>query len=129
MPKYRTERTGLNKVNKKASLYYRMEQNTMYLCSDSLRTFFFFLNLKQYNMRNTKLIESDFDFRTIEKKFSGKLTKCRYKLLHRYCRINTKRYGNCGHEWDCCGCPSSICTDFTYRHNLVTVTQTIQFNY
>jgi hypothetical protein len=80
-------------------------------------------------MKNWKKIEGDIDYTIFQKEFSGKLTAKRYKLLNRYCRKNTHRFEHCGHEYDCCGCISYMYTDFTYKHNLVTVTQTTQFNY
>jgi hypothetical protein len=62
------------------------------------------------------------------KRFSGKLTKSRYKLLSRYCRQHSWR-SNCSHEWDCCGCVFRVSMAFTYRHNQVSVFLTESRNY
>jgi hypothetical protein len=54
-------------------------------------------------MRNFKEIDGDMDYRLFEKTFVGRLTKCRYKSILKYCRVKTTRT-HCGHEHDCCGC-------------------------
>jgi hypothetical protein len=88
-----------------------------------------FKNLNFKNMRNFKVIEGDIDYRVSEKSFTGKLTKGRYLTIDKYCRVNTFRAGNCGHEWDCCGCLSRSKMEFTYKHNQVIITLTESFNY
>jgi hypothetical protein len=47
--------------------------------------------------------DADIDYRTCQRTFSGRMTRARYKLIHRYCRRNSFST-HCGHEWDCCGC-------------------------
>jgi len=80
-------------------------------------------------MKNYKLIESDIDYKIYEKSFSGKLTRSRYFIISKYCKKYTYTTGNCGHNWDCCGCLSSQSMEFTYKHNRVTIILTESFNY
>jgi len=87
------------------------------------------LKLFIMNTKNFKPAEgSDFDYKIYERHFSGKLTKCRYKILDSFCRKNSF-HTHCGHEWDCCGCLCGQSMSFEYKHNQVTVTLTQSFNY
>jgi hypothetical protein len=71
--------------------------------------------------------ESEMDYRVYERSFSGRLTRARYKLLDRFCRMKTF-HQNCGHEYDCCGCLSHQRLTFSYKHNLLTITLFQTFN-
>ena len=88
-----------------------------------------FKNLNFKTMNNFKVVEGDIDYRVYQKSFSGKLTKGRYFTISKYCKANTFRTENCGHEYDCCGCLSRQKMEFTYKHNQVIITLTEQFNY
>ena len=62
-------------------------------------------------MRNSKKwteIEGDFDHRVRERILHGRMTHKRYKIIERYCRKNSYYTPACGHEWDCCGCVTSV---------------------
>jgi len=79
-------------------------------------------------MRNFKVVDSDMDYKTYQRTFSGRLTKLRYKIIQRWVRVKSYRT-YCGHEWDCCGCLHSQNAHFKYERNQVTVTLTQSFNY
>jgi hypothetical protein len=59
-------------------------------------------------------------YNTVCRRFSGRLTKARYKAVSRFCRMNTWRR-HCSHEWDCCGCLFAQRMSFTYRHNQISI--------
>jgi len=80
-------------------------------------------------MRKFKIIEADIDYKMSERILTGRLTKLRYKVLDRYCRQRTFRAGNCGHDYDCCGCLSSQSLTFEHKHNRTVLTLSITFNY
>ena len=65
---------------------------------------------------------------TEECRFSGRLTKARYKALSRYCRANSWR-SHCHHDYDCCGCVFMVSMSFTYQHNQVIIYRTTHRNY
>lgn len=73
-------------------------------------------------------LESEFDRKIVSREFSGRMTKQRYKLLSRFCRINSF-YSRCCCEHDCCGHLVNQRMEFNYKHNLVTVTITRNYNY
>lgn len=80
--------------------------------------------------RFKKSEDSDFDYRKYTRTFSGKMTKKRYKMLDRYCRLHSRspRY-RCGHDYDCCGCLCGQYMTFTYRYNAVTIHLQHTYNY
>lgn len=80
-------------------------------------------------MKNFKQIEADIDYNVSERILIGRLTKLRYNALDRYCRASTFRAGNCGHEYDCCGCLSSQSLTFEHKHNRTVLTLSLTFNY
>lgn len=71
---------------------------------------------------------SDYDHRIMERCFSGRMTKARYKALRRICRSHSFST-HCHHEWDCCGCFCGQQLSFTYKKNQVVITLTQSFNY
>jgi len=87
-------------------------------------------------MRNSKWIsmDGDIDFRLSVRCINLPLNKKNYKLLDRYCRKNSYS-SRCGHEWDCCGCVSSVNTWMTYCNTnkygapQITIHQRVSFNY
>lgn len=81
-------------------------------------------------MKNFKRVSSDMDCQVMEKTINCvRLTRRRMKLILAYCRTHTKRWGNCGHEWDCCGCVSSTSMEIEYNYPFIILTYTVQFNY
>lgn len=81
-------------------------------------------------MKNFKLEGNDGDTLTYIRTFSGRITKYRYKLIHRWIREHTLGHiPHCGHEYDCCGCLCRQYVNFTYKYNLVTITMIQGFNY
>lgn len=81
-------------------------------------------------MKPYKFVEmdGDIDYVASERKFSGRMTKGRWKIISRWARANTRSY-RCGHEWDCCGCVSSTYADAFYTKNQVTIYLVSRFNY
>lgn len=82
------------------------------------------LNFKKFKQTQ----DSEMDYRISERIISGRLTKCRYKLIDRFCRKNSFRT-HCGHEWDCCGCLCDQTMSFEYKHNAVIIKVKQSFNY
>jgi hypothetical protein len=79
-------------------------------------------------------MDGDIDFKEVVRCINKPLNKKNYKLLDRYCRKNTYR-SHCGHEWDCCGCVSSVTTWMTYQNTnkygapQIAIYQRVNFNY
>jgi len=79
-------------------------------------------------------LEGDIDFNLSVRCINLPLNKKNYKLLDRYCRKNSYS-SRCGHEWDCCGCVSSVNTWMTYCNTnkygapQITIHQRVSFNY
>lgn len=75
-------------------------------------------------------LEGDIDYRDFERIFSGRMTKGRWKIIDRYCRVKSRspRYG-CGHDWDCCGCQCGQNLSFKYTRNAVIISLSMSFNY
>jgi len=74
--------------------------------------------------------KSDYDYKVFYKLLKGKLTKCRYKMLDRFCRKNSFQ-SSCGHSYDCCGC---VCGQkVSFIHNPATqktlITISVSYNY
>ena len=94
--------------------------------------FYFMANMHEYKTtcmaRGFILLDGDIDQDTLVRRFSGRLTKARYKAINRYCRRHTWRQ-NCSHEWDCCGCTFAEYLHFEYKQNQVSVFMTIHRNY
>lgn len=78
--------------------------------------------------RKFQIIEAESDYEVAVYSFSGRMTKLRWKILDRYCR-NHSRSMWCGCQHDCCGCISSTNMHLQYKHNLVTLTYTLNYNY
>ncbi len=76
-------------------------------------------------MKHFNLVDGTDETSVYERKFSGRLTRKRYKLLDSLTRKRSYRE-NCGHEWDCCGCVFAVCYSFVYRNNQVIV-RMVQF--
>jgi hypothetical protein len=74
-------------------------------------------------------LDGDCDYRTFQKKISGRITKMRWKLLDSYARRLSFSGGNCGHEWDCCGCLCGRKVYMDYKYNQLIITITEQYNY
>lgn len=77
-----------------------------------------------------QLDNSDYDYCNYERTFSGRMTKARYKILDRFCRIRSRspRY-RCGHEHDCCGCLCGQRMELTYSQGQVKIILSHSFNY
>lgn len=72
--------------------------------------------------------ENDYpDTEVYQRKFSGRLTKKRYKILDIYTRKNSWRQ-RCHHEHDCCGCIFKQSMYFQYAQNQVTITMQLHRN-
>ena len=80
-------------------------------------------------MTNWEQIDGDIDVRTYEKVIKGRITKGRFQAIKSYARKNTFRTGNCGHEFDCCGCLSSSRVEIAYKPNAIVLTRTLTYNY
>lgn len=80
--------------------------------------------------RKWELVEMDDggSYVTVVRRFSGRMTELRWKIIDRYCRKNSW-HQSCGHEWDCCGCCFAERFEFEYKHNQVSVFKTSSFNY
>lgn len=75
-------------------------------------------------------INCDIDYREYERTFSGRMTKKRWQIIDRFCRLQSYRPTyRCGHEWDCCGCFCGQNMSFTYNRNQVVISFTQSFNY
>jgi len=83
----------------------------------------------------------DMDSITESKTIIGRMTKSRYKIIHRYVRIHNYHlqapYGRskngyayrCGHEWDCCGCPCGGGMHMKLKNGVITLTRYQSYNY
>jgi hypothetical protein len=71
---------------------------------------------------------SNFEYSTLIRVFTGRITKRRYKLIDSYCR-NKSYSTHCSHEWDCCGCLHNQSVSFSYSFNQVKIKITQSFNY
>lgn len=87
------------------------------------------MDYPNYNYSRFQLVESEAERKIYVRQFSGRITKARFKRLKRQERIFTGNMPHCGHDWDCCGCLSSVSAKFTYSHNLVTFEVKEYFNY
>jgi hypothetical protein len=72
--------------------------------------------------------EPSFETLSLVRKFSGRMTKARYKILSRYCRKMIYRQ-RCGHDYDCCGCVFAEYYEFDYKQNQVIIYHSIHRNY
>ncbi len=82
-------------------------------------------------------MDSMAEFKTI----TGRITKSRYKIIHRYVRIRNYHlqapYGrsedgyaySCGHEWDCCGCLCGGGMQMEFKNGLITLIKYQSYNY
>lgn len=67
---------------------------------------------------------------TSVRRFTGRMTKGRWKAIRRWCRTHSwRREGHCHHDYDCCGCLFATHVWFTYKHNQVSVFITQHRNY
>ena len=81
-------------------------------------------------MKGFKIIAADIDGQTSVKIINAlRLTKKRFKTLHRYARNHSHSISNCGHEWDCCGCLCSQRMELIYNYPFITITYSIGFNF
>lgn len=103
--------------------------NNYFMCTKYRHEHF---DKESISLKTTKFIpvESDFDYRTYERTFSGRMTKARWKIIDSFCRAHSyhPRY-RCGHDYDCCGCFCGQGMKFTYKHNQITVGFSQSFNY
>jgi hypothetical protein len=79
-------------------------------------------------MKKFKLVDGNESSIVYERKFSGKMTKKRYKFLDSWTRRKSYRE-HCGCEWDCCGCLFAVSYNFRYKFNQVTITMVESRNY
>lgn len=71
-------------------------------------------------MKKFNYVDGDESSSVYERKFSGRLTKKRYKFLDSLTRRISYRE-NCGCEHDCCGCLFAVYYSFAYINNEVIV--------
>lgn len=85
------------------------------------------IDLKTVKFKPTS---TDFDYRQYQRIFTGRMTKARWQIIDRFCRMHTwsPEY-RCGHDWDCCGCFCGQRMSFKYSHNQVVISFTQSFNY
>ena len=118
-----------------------MAANILDVCFDAIAAakLFIMTHLDEYftkedvSLKTDKFIStpaSDYDYRCYERVFTGRMTKARWKIIDRFCRLHSfrPRY-RCGHDWDCCGCFCGQSMSFEYKHNQVSITFTQSFNY
>ena len=84
--------------------------------------------MKQSNSNGFVTISKDMDYITYQKTLEGNITKKRYKLLDRWVRSQNKNY-RCGHDWDCCGCLSSVRADLVIAKNKAEISVSYSYNY
>lgn len=61
----------------------------------------------------------------------GLISKHGYKLIREEVRRLYEPYrpGGCGHDWDCCGCVTSVTHDISYHKDGIRIIETTNFNY
>lgn len=81
-----------------------------------------------------QVIDGDIDYKTSQRRpliINRSMSRKRWQRLYKAIRKLTKYHhmGNCGHEWDCCGCLSSIYGDWKVNGNEITISVTHSYNY
>lgn len=84
--------------------------------------------IPEFKSKKFIVVDGDFDYTTLQRTFTGRMTRLRWKIISDFCRKKSG-YQHCGHEWDCCGCMHSQSVSFDYKHNQVTVSISQSFNY
>jgi len=98
----------------------------------SLQTYQYGFDKANIDLKTVKLlpISIEGDYNQYQRVFTGRMTKARWEIIHRFCRMHTfnPEY-RCGHEWDCCGCFCGQRMSFKYSRNQTVITFTQSFNY
>jgi len=98
----------------------------------SLSTSLYGFDKEDITLKTVKFlpVNIDADYRQYQRVFTGRMTKRRWKIIDRFCRLNTFRpHYRCGHDWDCCGCFCGQSMDFEYSRNQVVISFSKSFNY
>lgn len=90
---------------------------------------FYFYTSNTTNMKNFQICGGDIDHTIYDRIITGRLTRRRYEIIMRYARIKSRRLGNCGHEWDCCGCLHATYMDVKFIGSMIYLQYTQHFNY
>lgn len=81
-------------------------------------------------MRKFEIVEGDMDRVISERTITGRMTPKRFKILHRYARVNSPNSSElrCHHEHDCCGCVCDRSMELSATHTGATLKLTICYN-
>lgn len=80
-----------------------------------------------YN-RFRELPDSDYDYRRFNRVFSGRMTKGRWKIISRFCRMHSCRIPVYS-DYDCTGQLCGKDMEFTYKHNQVDIRLNMSYDY
>ena len=84
-------------------------------------------NIINYH-RFKELPDSEYDYRRFERVFSGRITKKRWQLIHRFCRLHSYRIPVYS-DYDCTGQLCGKDMEFTYKHNQVVIRLSMSYDY
>lgn len=85
---------------------------------------FYYLQVKAINLKYKKfhILDTSEMERCISVRYlSGRMTRGRWKKLHRLARLNTYRKPRCGHDYDCYGCECQREMELGYKHNQLSI--------
>lgn len=84
--------------------------------------------LKINYQRFIELPKSEYDYRQYKRVFSGRMTKGRWKIISRFCRMHSYRI-QVYSDYDCTGQLCGKDMEFTYKYNQIVIRLNMSYDY